>query len=84
MANKRVPSIMETGEAKCYICGAPWQRGLERHHAIPGRGNRKICDEWGLTIHLCSDCHRKLHDESVEYKKIKADAQRAFIKNRIG
>lgn len=81
--SKYPPSIMESGEAKCYICGAPWQRGLEVHHAIPGRGNRKICTEWGLTVHLCNKCHDRLHDESVEYKRIKADAQRAFIKDRM-
>lgn len=84
MATKYPPSIMESGEAKCYVCGASWKNtGLEIHHAIPGGGNRKICTEWGLTVHICSRCHSRLHDESVEYKRIKADAQKAFIKDRM-
>lgn len=80
--SKYVPSIIQTGPAKCYVCGRQGCE-LQIHHAIPGRGNRGICTEWGLTVWICPRCHERLHDESVEYKRIKADAQKAFIKDRM-
>ena len=78
--NNYVPSIIQTGAAKCYLCGK--QYGLEIHHAIPGRGNRAICTELGLVTWLCEKCHRDLHDKGIGYKKIQADAQKAFIADR--
>ena len=78
--DKYVPSIMQTGEAKCYLCGKKYD--LVVHHAVPGRGNRKICTELGLTCWLCNPCHEKLHDQGIGYKEIQADAQKAFIANQ--
>ena len=79
--SKYVPSIMQ-GKTECYLCHVPMSAGLEVHHAIPGRGNRKICTELGLTVWLCSMCHRKLHDYNIGYREIQADAQRAFIEDQ--
>jgi len=73
-----IPSIVQTGEVKCYLCGRK-DLGLEVHHCIPGRGNRKICTDLGLWTWLCPKCHRNLHDHNVGYKEIQADAQKAFI-----
>ena len=76
-----VPSIIQT-KCECYLCHEGMESGLEVHHAIPGRGNRKICTEWGLTVWLCPKCHRDLHDHNIGYKEIQADAQRAFIREQ--
>lgn len=78
---KYIPSIVQTGEAQCYVCH---RKGceLQIHHCIAGRGNRAICTEWGLTVWICPKCHEQLHDLSIQYKRIQADAQRAFIKAR--
>lgn len=27
------------------------------HHIFPGTGNRKICDDYGVVVPLCCDCH---------------------------
>ena len=83
MPTKYVPSIIQAGEAKCYLCGKPYNVGLVVHHAIPGTGNRKICTELGLTVYLCNPCHKDLHDRGIGYKEIQADAQRAFIKQQM-
>lgn len=74
---KYVPSIVQTGPVKCYLCGKPTD--LEVHHCIPGRGNKKICTELGLTCWLCRKCHADLHDRGIKYKEVQADAQKAFI-----
>lgn len=79
--SKYVPSIMQTGVAKCYLCGKQYGV-LEVHHAIPGNGNRKICTELGLMVWLCPKCHEDLHIKNIGYKKIQADAQKAFIADR--
>lgn len=77
MKSKYVPSIVQN-TAQCYLCGR--LTDLELHHCIPGRGNRKICTELGLTVWLCRRCHADLHDRGIGYKKVQEDAQKAFIK----
>lgn len=76
-----VPSIIQT-KCECYLCHKGMESGLEVHHAIPGRGNRKICTEWGLTVWLCPKCHRDLHDHNIGYKEIQVDAQKSFIREQ--
>lgn len=39
----------------CYICGRV--NNLEEHHIIFGP-NRKLCEEDGLKVYLCPECHR--------------------------
>ena len=39
----------------CFFCGKP---GTERHHCLHGTANRKLAEEDGLWVWLCSDCHR--------------------------
>lgn len=55
-------SIMQS-ECECYFCGR--MDGLERHHALHGTANRRLADEDGLTVLLCHECHRKLHDKGI-------------------
>ena len=72
-----VPSkIQKTCE--CYICHKSYTAGLDHHHAIGGR-NRKKCDEYGLWVWLCRECHSKLHDKGEHEKDLQAIAQQTFI-----
>jgi hypothetical protein len=78
---KYKPSIVQSGPPECFICHTK-RLPLEIHHMIPGRGNKGICTELGLVCWLCPECHRKLHDQGVNYKEVQAAAQRAFIKEQ--
>ena len=73
-------SIMQD-KCECYFCHKT--TGLEQHHAIPGNGNRKICDEFGLWVYLCAEHHREVHDKCTDkYRFLQAQAQRDFIKEQ--
>ena len=41
----------------CYICGKYCQ--TENHHIFFGKGNRNLSDQYGLTVFLCTHCHRE-------------------------
>ena len=43
-------------EKACFICGS--RKNVEVHH-IFGASNRTKSDKDGLTVYLCSDCHRE-------------------------
>lgn len=45
---------------ECYICGA--KQGLHTHHVLDGI-RRKKADEDGLTVRLCWQCHKGIHDK---------------------
>lgn len=79
--NNYVPSIIQTGEAKCYLCGR--MTGLEMHHVLHGRGIRKLADEDGLKVWLCYEHHRLLHDQGDHDKELQALGQKAYIKARM-
>ena len=49
-------SIVTKDSEHCFICGS--SSGLEIHHCLFGRANRKLSDQYGLTVPLCSYCHR--------------------------
>lgn len=59
----------------CFECDKPV---TEEHHLIFGK-NRQNAEDWGLTIRLCPECHRRLHDKdeqmAMRYRKM---AQAAF------
>jgi len=40
---------------KCFLCQR--YRPLETHHIFNG-ANRKLSEKYGLTVRLCSECHR--------------------------
>lgn len=61
---------------ECYLCGR--RDGLEVHHCIHGTANRRLSDKDGLTVYLCRDCHRDLHDKGLNDDYLKAVAQNAW------
>lgn len=73
-------SIMQE-KRECYFCKKT--ADLTQHHAIPGNGNRKICDEFGLWVYLCMGCHSEVHDKCTDkYRFLQAQAQRDFIREQ--
>lgn len=63
-------SIIQGDSEYCFLCQKLGMlfRGTEVHHMIFGTGKRKLADEDGLTVHLCNQHHRMLHDKG-EYKR---------------
>ena len=59
---------------RCYICGRYPQHV---HHMLHG-SYRKAADRFGLTCHLCYECHTLLHDRGVMDKELQREAQLAF------
>ncbi|MBR3636099.1 MAG: phosphoenolpyruvate carboxykinase [Lachnospiraceae bacterium] len=51
--------ITDDMENICYLCGC--YGNTEVHH-IFGGSVRQISDKYGLVVHLCPMCHKKLHD----------------------
>lgn len=79
MATKYIPSAVQH-KCECFICHKGYTAGLDHHHMIPGR-QRKACDDNGLWVWLCRECHSKLHDTGEHDKEIRALAQKTFIEN---
>lgn len=59
MSGSRRKSIIPQIEGECFICGRPADH---IHHCWHGTSNRKNADADGLTVQLCEECHRLLHD----------------------
>ena len=68
-------SIIQS-EKRCFLCGR--QTELQVHHCISGTANRRLADKDGLTVYLCGECHRKLHDKGMCEHYVKAVAQTAW------
>lgn len=68
--------IPDDSEERCYICQR-WIKGGHVHHCLHG-SYRKMADKYGLTVHLCVQCHTKLHDKGLHDKELEAIAQEAF------
>lgn len=50
----------------CFICNR-WESDylqIEMHHIFEGRGRRQISDRYGLVVPLCSECHRRIHNDA--------------------
>lgn len=60
---------------RCFLCGR--YGPTQRHHCLNGP-DRKMADRDGLTVQLCPECHRRLHDKGEHYLELKQVAQRAF------
>ena len=45
---------------ECYLCGRVGH--MDEHH-IFGGSVRSKCDQLGLVVHICRDCHREVHDK---------------------
>lgn len=66
---------MINDERRCYICGRTG--ALQIHHTLHGC-RRKKADEFGLTVYLCPDCHRRLHDHGEHDRDLQKIGQRYF------
>lgn len=66
---------MISNKLECYLCG----RGgtLERHHCLHG-SRRKAADKYDLTVFLCPECHRRLHDKGEGDLYLKRIAQKHY------
>ena len=53
-------------------------RGTEVHHMIFGTAKRKLADEDGLTVHLCSIHHRMLHTNGFFKRELQELAQETW------
>lgn len=77
-------SIMQDDKDICYICKG---RATEEHHIFGGVANRKISDRYGLTVYLCSNCHRiganAVHKSKVVQNTLHKKGQRAF-EDKVG
>lgn len=66
-------SIMHnTNTENCFICG---RYATDRHHVMHGTANRKLADKDGLTVMLCRECHRNLHDKGIFDRELQRIAQ---------
>ncbi|MCD8209064.1 MAG: hypothetical protein LUD72_14090 [Bacteroidales bacterium] len=55
-----VKSLFNTRAGICYECHECGNIAL--HHIFPGNPRRRFCTEDGLIVFLCTDCHRKVHE----------------------
>lgn len=60
---------------RCFICGRIYPEHV--HHCLHGC-RRAEADRYGLTVHLCAECHRKLHDCGTHDADLEEIAQEAF------
>jgi hypothetical protein len=67
-----VPRKKKTGvlaakrpKQQCEVCGEDDLSVLHRHHLIPRTELNTTNDDYNLGI-LCSNCHNKVHDGSIE------------------
>ena len=60
---------------ECYLCGRTGT--LHRHHCLHGI-RRKAADKYDLTVYLCPECHRRLHDNGDGDRELQKLAQRTF------
>ena len=63
-------SIMGSEKGVCYLCqknGLYARKDTECHHVFGG-GNRGVCDEDGVTVHLCRRHHHLCHNGSQSAK----------------
>lgn len=75
-------SIIQQGDPRCFICGRVTE--LDRHHVMSGTANRKLSEEYGLTVYLCRNHHtgpdgvhsnRKLADHLKRLAQIAFEAR---------
>lgn len=60
---------------RCHICGRTG--ALQKHHCLHGI-RRKAADRHDLTVRLCIDCHRRLHDHGDHDLELEQLAQKHF------
>jgi hypothetical protein len=55
-------SVITSYTDYCIFCG---KTKTDIHHCIYGTSNRKLCDEDGIVIPTCRDCHEEIHKKSI-------------------
>ena len=60
---------------RCYLCHR--YGNTQTHHMLHGI-RRKAADKYGLTVYLCADCHRELHDHGRDDLYLEQVAQEEF------
>ena len=78
MAKKSI--LSDDQEKICYLCGA--YGNMEVHH-IFGGSVRQTCDKHGLVVHLCPQCHKRLHDHGENKQLLHEIGQQAY-EDQIG
>lgn len=83
-------SIMHKKDGTCYLCmrihGDYSQKRTQEHHAIHGRGRRKLSEKYGLKVYLCFQHHtadggaEAVHRNAETDLLVKKEAQKAFEK----
>lgn len=66
---------MIKNDRECFICKR--QGPLHVHHTLHG-SYRKMADKYGLTVYLCPECHRDLHDKGTFDRELQEIGQRYF------
>ena len=61
----------------CYLCKIHSEY-LEEHHIFEGTGRRKVSDSRGMLVHLCRNCHRKIHEKHEQEMELKELGQRIY------
>lgn len=61
----------------CFLCGRKGGN-THLHHMIHGTWGRPIADRYGLVVHLCPRCHRRLHDRGEHDAELKQLAQKTY------
>lgn len=61
----------EYTQSSCYLCG---KTATQWHH-IFNAYNKKHSEEYGLMIHLCTECHMRVHESMMSKMKRYAQAK---------
>ncbi|MBQ6501210.1 MAG: hypothetical protein IJI87_07550 [Mogibacterium sp.] len=74
------PSIMDTEEGVCVLCGLCTDTA--RHEVFYGSGTRALSKRYGLWVNLCPRCHAKVHADPFgdRDKTLREMAENAFIR----
>lgn len=80
-AKEEIKSIIEQEPAEvCYICGRGGK--LQKHHIFGGNPNRGHSENYGLTVHLCTECHTEgkeaVHKDAEIMEALHKIGQAAF------
>ena len=70
------PSILDTEQGICYICGAHTETA--RHEIFFGTANRKLSKKYGTWVNLCPWCHHLAHNNAETTKFLHIRGENAF------
>lgn len=73
----KIPKPRNLYGIRCINCN---RMATDVHHCLTGK-DRKKCDEDGLTVGLCRECHNQVHNDPAKddlYNELKRIAQRVY------